>query len=376
MARIEERETKTGTSYRVVWYTKGKRQPPLTTRSKDKAEQWKRLIELHKGDQQAAARDLAKVKSQTPTLRDVALHHMERLRTERFTVQTYDSYLRTHIGPTLGSIPVDLITDDDVRRFIKKLESKLAVKTIHNICGFLSGVLSHAVKQGYIASSPYHHSMLPKAGPVEDHDKFMTRDEAQRIIKNIHSDLHRDIAGFLLSTGLRPAEMRALQVRDVNLEAQQPVVRVTKAMKQDRKTGDYIGPPKSPRSVRTVGLPPSTTGMLADHVKNREGSSPLFAGTDGQHLKREIVNWHWNQAVKRTPKLDRKPGLYALRHTHASLMLDAGMSIWELSRHMGHSSVSITERTYAHLMPDAHYKSAAFAAKALGEAEVAGQIEG
>src|SRR5690606_41933300 len=65
------------------------------------------------------------------------------------------------------------------------------------------------------------------------------------------------------------------------------------------------------------------------------------------------------------PILSKRPSLYSLRHTHASLMLDAGMEVWKLSRHMGHASQAVTENVYAHLMPDAHYQAASFAAKAL-----------
>src|SRR5690625_5895895 len=49
--------------------------------------------------------------------------------------------------------------------------------------------------------------------------------------------------------------------------------------------------------------------------------------------------------------LAKNPALYSLRHTHASLMLDQRMSLWALSRHMGHASQAITEQVYAHLMP-------------------------
>lgn len=164
----------------------------------------------------------------------------------------------------------------------------------------------------------------------------------------------------MLSTGLRPAEVRALQVKDMRLDAKQPTVRVTKAMKQDKERGDYVGPPKSQMSVRSVGLPPSAVTMLREHTEGRPDSAILFPGPQGDHMGRATLNWHWNKAVERSD-LKTKPGLYALRHTHASLMLEAGMDIWKLSRHMGHGSVSITEKVYSHLMPEAHYQAASIA---------------
>src|SRR5690625_2388188 len=73
--------------------------------------------------------------------------------------------------------------------------------------------------------------------------------------------------------------------------------------------------------------------------------------------------------------LAKNPALYSLRHTHASLMLDQRMSLWSLSRHMGHASQAITEQVYAHLMPDAHYQAAEYAERAIGEMPAARQIE-
>lgn len=373
MAVIEERENKTGTSYKVVWYHKSVRQKPVTLKSRSEAEEWKRLIELHKGDQNKAARDLAKVKSSSPALSDVAEAHFSRLRAERFTIQTYESYMKNHIRPQLGSEPVAMITDDDIRRFIAHLETKLAVKTVHNIVGTLAGILDYAVKRGDIKASPYHHSMLPKAKPREEDDLFLTADEVRKVIGNVKAEWARDIFSLMLATGLRPAEARALQVKDARLDAKHPTVRVTKAMKQDKKTGDYVGPPKSQMSVRSIGLPPSAVEMLKRYTDGKNDSDQLFPGPNGGHLSRYILNWHWNKAVERSD-LKTKPTLYALRHTHASLMLEAGMDIWKLSRHMGHGSVSITEKVYSHLMPEAHYQAAQLAQTFTAPAELTAAV--
>lgn len=361
MAVIEERKNKTGTSYRIVWYAKGKRQKPITVKNRNEAEDWKRLIELHKGDQRKAARDLAAVKSRAPKLSELARSHFDRLRAERFTVQTYESYMRNHIGPEFGHMPVNMISEDDVRRFIAKLESKLAVKTVHNVASVLGSILDYAVKRGNITASPYHHTMLPKTQPRNEDHLFLTQGEVRKVIDATKADWAKAAFSFMLSTGLRPAEVRALLVKDVDLEAKQPTVRVTKAIKQDRKTGDYVGSPKTQQSVRSVGLPPSVVKVLREVTAGKEDSEILFPGPDGGYLSRYILNNHWNRAVKASG-IKTKPTLYALRHTHASLMLSNGMDIWKLSKHMGHGSVSITEKVYSHLMPQAYYEAAQIAA--------------
>lgn len=216
--------------------------------------------------------------------------------------------------------------------------------------------------------------MLPVVERSDDDeaDMFLTRSEAAAIIEGM-SAVYRDPARLMLATGLRPGEWRALTVGDAHLDAKQPVVRVTKAVKADREAGDYIGSPKSKRSIRSVGLSPSTVETLRAYVDGRKSSERLFADPDG------ITDWVRDRvfyrafmagvrAAKADGKLEKTPSPYALRHTHASLMLDAGMDLWKLSRHMGHGSQSVTENVYAHLMPDAHRQAASFAAKALDPA--------
>lgn len=388
MASIQERKTTKGSSFRVVWRDDGT-QKVATFKAEDKALRWKRLIESVGGDEEAADRLLAQHMSTGPSLASVYDHYMKRHRGTKKTLQEYESYWRIHISKALGDIPVGEIRADDIRSLVATLEAKgRAPKTIHNVCGFLGQVLAHAQDMEWIKSSPYSAKLLPKnTAKKSERDMFLTIREAQLILDSMSG--HADAGKLMLATGIRPGELCALDVGDLNLDAKQPNLRITKAVKQDRVGGDYIDVPKSPRSVRTVGLPPSTVEVLKSWAEGKDDDEPLFtqaagpgAGAQQVRLRRKRLYQTWQRTVEKLrkpgvdnegnatkPKLSKKPALYSLRHTHASLMLDAGMSIWQLSRHLGHSSVSITETTYAHLMPDAHYQAAGFAATFTGELE-------
>lgn len=378
MAVIQERKNKTGSSFKVTWYQQGVRQKPVTVPTRAEAEQWKRLIELHKGDQNAAGRDLAKVKRTGPTVADVYEHWLERHRGTPYTKQSYQSYWENHLSPALGTLPVSMVTADDIRSIVRTMEEKKrAPKTIRNVVGSLSPILSHAVTYNWITASPWDDRLLPRARTLKvERDQFLSLDEVDLIISGLSAP---DPYRIMLATGLRPSELCALDVSDAYLDARQPSIRVTKAIKQDLVNGDYIGEPKSSRSIRTVGLPPSATEVLKAHVAGRGPAEPLFTQASGPgknaervRLRRKRLYQSWQRRVNKlrkpvegaAPALNKKPDLYSLRHTHASLMLDAGMEIWQLSRHLGHSSVTVTEKHYAHLKPDAHYAAAAFAEKA------------
>jgi len=60
------------------------------------------------------------------------------------------------------------------------------------------------------------------------------------------------------------------------------------------------------------------------------------------------------------------PRIHDCRHTHASWLVGAGMEIFQLSRRLGHESVTTTMDRYSHLLPDAMFSQASITQKALG----------
>ncbi|WP_344040014.1 phage integrase central domain-containing protein [Nesterenkonia flava] len=121
-------------------------------------------------------------------------HYMDRHRGTKKTLQEYESYWRNHVGPALGDLPVRQIRPDDIRSLVDKLERLgRAPKTIHNVCGFLSQVLGHAVTMGWAPTSPYSAKLLPKNRAVKaERDHFLTIAEANTIINAMHT--HGDAA--------------------------------------------------------------------------------------------------------------------------------------------------------------------------------------
>lgn len=370
MASVETRTGPRGTSYKVVWYDADGRKRSKTWTDRSDAEIWRTLIESVRGDEAKAVQALARQASAAMTVQAVSDHRLGLLRSTAFSRQTYESYMRNHIGPAIGDWPVDTVTEDDCRRFVLGLERKgLSPKYIGNICGWLTSVFKHADARGWRAGNPMKPEMLPAVlrTDADEADMFLTKDEAYAIIEQMPKR-HQDPARLMLATGLRPAEMRALTVGDVWLDQEQPVVRVTKAIKQDRAKGSYVGPPKSARAVRSIGVSPSAADMLRAHVEGRRSTERLFPDANGSWLPESTYYQAFTAGVARARKdgvLDKNPSPYSLRHTHASLMLAQGMDLWALSRHMGHASQAITENVYAHLMPDAHYRAAVYAANAL-----------
>lgn len=362
MASIQERKNKSGkvTSYRVLWRDKNGIQRTQSVKDQESAQQWKTLLEAVDHDTKAAERALMRSLSESPPLYAMAAEHLDRIIVRPYTITKYEGYVRNHLEP-IGNLPVDTITDTDMIHWVKWMMGRnKAPKTISNVHGFIYGVMETAVKLQHRPDNPCHGKYLPDDNATADKSTFLTMTEFNTILNYVPE--HNKIAyQFLISTGLRLGEMTALFVEDFLEGAQVPSVRVMKSYQQEN--GQWvIGPPKTPESRRTVSLAPSTTRALQEHTKGRLPDDQLFTGRKGT-LGPSHRTWQrtWNDAVrlaKEHDKLRKAPRIHDLRHSHASLMIEASMNLFDLSKRLGHKSVQTTTGIYGHLTPGAHFKAA------------------
>jgi integrase len=144
-------------------------------------------------------------------------------------------------------------------------------------------------------------------------------------------------------TGLRPSEWMALEWRDVVPTDGILVVERSFVKGALRSYG------KTNRSRRRVPLTSRAIAALEDLPPRRLDTRLVFPNTRGGHI--DLNNWRrreWSPALDAAGIPHRRP--YDLRHTFASFALDAGISIFELSRYMG-TGVRVIDRTYGHLVP-------------------------
>lgn len=362
MASIQERKNKAGriTSYRVIWRDKSGVQRSQSVKDRESAEKWKTLLEQVDHDAKAAERALVRSISQSPALYTVAAKHIGRLIVSPGMERKYKGYIKNHFDP-IGNLPVDTVTDTDMIQWTKWMIARgKSPKTIRNVHGFIHGVMATAVALDEREDNPCHGRYLPADNSTEDKSTFLTMAEFNSIIQYVPE--HNQLAfRFLISTGLRLGEMTALLVDDLRLDGSVPGVRVTKSW-QEGATEWIVGPPKTPESRRTVSLAPSTTQALTAHTGRLQPDDQVFTArnntTGPSHRTWQRV---WNHAVTQARNNDglrKTPRIHDLRHSHASLMIEAGMNLFDLSKRLGHKSVQTTTSVYGHLTPGAHFKAA------------------
>lgn len=370
MASIEERKNTAGkvTSVRVIWRDKKGGKQYLKVSNRADAEKWKHLLEAAGHDVKAAERALLRSISESPTMYTVSDKHLERILVRPYTLKKYRGYIRNHLD-TLGNLPIDTVTDTDLIQWVKYMMGKnKSPKTISNVHGFIYAVFETAVALKFRGDNPCHGKYLPENTSTEDKSTFLTMDEFNTILKYVPE--HNRIGfAFLISTGLRLGEMTALTVEDPRLDAAVPGVRVVKSF-QEVEDGWVVGPPKTEESRRTVSLPPSTVAALEERIEGKGPDDQLFTGR-ANTVGPSHRTWQrtWNDAVAKARKHDglrKKPRIHDLRHSHASLMIEAGMNLFDLAKRLGHRSVKTTTEVYGHLMPGAHFKAANLMEQILG----------
>ncbi|WP_258933177.1 site-specific integrase [Nesterenkonia pannonica] len=356
MATIEKRSGKTKTSYRVIWRHDNNRYAE-TFSSLEKAEAWVRLLKFSNNDPVATEKNLRRTESTVPTLSEISERYIGNLiDTADYTRTKYRTYMRHHLH--VIDHPVDTIGEEDIARWVAWMHREgkggkgYAPKTIKNTHGYLSSLLRYAVKLGHITWNPTEETRIPKMTPGSERNKFLTEEEFFTVLGHVE-DQFRPYAVFLFYTGLRGSEMLALTPEDFTVADGMTYVSVTKSMKRaETGPGTYVGEPKSESSRRRIDVDDDTMSVVWPLVRAAGHGNYVFPVEPIQEVT-VLYRRMWRPAVKRAQKagFTKTPKVHSLRHSHASHMLALGQPMHEVSRRLGHSSLAMTDKVYAHMVP-------------------------
>ena len=180
--------------------------------------------------------------------------------------------------------------------------------------------------------------------------KYMEKEDLNKLISHIDDEQYRFIIQFLALSGLRIGELIPLTYNDVDLTNR--TIQINKTFNPECK---IILDPKTYTSTRTVHIQTELHKLLKDIIKlSKERqvifgyrSSLLFPRVDGGYLIYQTLN---NRFKKYTSQiLEHELTLHSLRHTHASLMFENGMTLEAISERLGHKGSNITKEVYLHI---------------------------
>jgi integrase len=231
------------------------------------------------------------------------------------------------------------VRPSDVQGLVKGLAERYAAGTVRNVFDVVARLFSAAVDDRVIAASPCRNITLPRMDDTEVRPPTVA--EVTGVIAAM-PDRYRAAAVLLAGSGLRIGELLGLKVADVDF------LRRSLRVERQRLQGGVIGPPKSPRSTRTVPLSDVVLDALAKHLAAYPSGEWLFLTDDGDPL--DYPAW---QKVWRPARLKARSEMsaHALRHFFASALIAGGASVKQVQVVLGHQSPVITLRIYAHLWP-------------------------
>jgi integrase len=247
----------------------------------------------------------------------------------------YGGYLRLHILPILGTVPLGRLTTATVRRWhAGLLEDGVGPSTVAKCYRLLRAILNTAVEDHHLVANP----CTIKGGGVEPCEERAIPTIAQVYeLADAVDPRYRALVLLAALAGLRRGELFGLTRNDIDLLHRTVTVRV---QRQESKRGEeLIGPPKSAAGRRTLALPSELVPVLEEHLGRWASAEPdglLFVGVKGAAVRPGVWQREWDSA-RRTVGLPSLR-LHDLRHVAGTLAAATGAGTKEIMRRLGHST--------------------------------------
>jgi integrase len=293
---------------------------------------------------------------------------------------TYNSYVQhveCHIAPHIGSVKLQKLSGSQINALYAKLAESgkqdgkkgLSPMTIHHVHSCLHKACKDAVRWGHLSRNPLDAADPPrKQGDDAREMRTWSKEQLKAFLGVMKDERLSSLWHVIAMTGMRRGEAIGLRWSDVDLENAWLAVRRA-LIPTSREV--VVSEPKTAKGRRVVALDPSTVEVLKcqaahqlDEQTGCEGwveTGLVFTQEGGEALDPESVSRYWRQAVKKS--LLPAIRLHDLRHTHATLALQAGIHPKVVSERLGHATISITLDTYSHAIPAMQEEAAALIAQ-------------
>ena len=280
--------------------------------------------------------------------------------------------LENHLRPAFGAYKLDKLTPAIIQQQVNKWakdynQNNGGFKLYGQLHSFNKRILQYATSLQAIPFNPAKDILVPKLKKEKSKTKIkhFTDSELKQFFEYLDSlDQTRfknlfcvTLYKFLLATGCRINEALALEWSDIDLD--NAVVHVTKTLNYKLETNS----PKSKASEREIDIDPKTVSMLKQYKHRQIQEAWKIGKTETvvfSNIIKKYLNYNsleYNLKVHFTRANVPNIGFHGFRHTHASLLLNAGIPYKELQHRLGHSTLSMTMDTYSHLSKESAKKA-------------------
>lgn len=308
------------------------------------------------------------------------------------TIHTY-KHLLPHPCTYFNGVLVKDITPDQYQDFLLWLQEErgLAIKSIQSIHGLLNALFRHAVQRGQIKVSPCVGAKIPKEEDQEDLEldfdeeaevpNFLEKDQLARIMAVAKQKIEKattpreafDWRQFVRSiyimahSGIRIGELSVLEPRKISINKLK--IRISATLYDKEGLSNYqIGPPKTKSSRRLVDISERVAAVIEAQYKdvkafrlmtgpvyhkNKDGREFVFINPTEQLPGYPLRPARFNEMLDSVLVAAGFPSKFitahGLRHTYTSLSAEAGVSLDDIRKQLGHSKDEMTTRVYLHV---------------------------
>lgn len=272
----------------------------------------------------------------------------------------YAQIVNSHLKPALGTLKLKQLRPTNIQRYLNEKagpkdpgEKRLSSTTLHHHYAVLHAALRYAVRMQLLCTNACDAINAPKVRRTE-----MTVLNASEVAELLLGLMGKDVyipVVIAVYTGLRRGEVLGLKWGDLDLENGR--LTLTRSLQRLEGVTSF----KSPKNERgrTISIAPFLVGELRMHYKQQleskmaardkyEDNDLVCARPDGTPLNPGSYSSRFRDLVDKmdVPRIR----LHDLRHIHATLLLDGGVSLKVVSERLGHSTTRLTGDTYAHIL--------------------------
>lgn len=252
------------------------------------------------------------------------------------------------IAPDLKLVDVTRLEYQQILNTFAKTHEKATTMDFHHQ---LKAALMDAYDEGYLKRDPTRKVVVKGKEPSEKKAKYLNEFELKLLLRHLDLSTFPSFDWLILviaKTGLRFGEALGLTKNDIDLEHQ--TINVDKTWDYKSYSGGFR-PTKNTSSVRKVSIDWKLAMQLNRVIQDFPEDKPLFA-------QKRVFNSTVNNILK---KYCEELGItvisvHGLRHTHASLLLFAGVSIASVAKRLGHADMTTTQQTYLHIIQELENK--------------------
>ncbi len=276
------------------------------------------------------------------------------------THQDYKEIMERYVSETIGKKKLEHIKAIHLQDLYAEMqnERELSPRVIRYTNTILKSAFGYAVKQDILFKNPAKMVELPKIKMREM--VILTKDEALIFLEASKKERIATLFSFLLASGCRPGEAIGLKWQDLSFDRN--TVEIKRVVVWSRKGGGWeFNEPKTAKSRRTIPLPVSLVKELKKHrIRQCEERIKLasvwqdfdliFPSQVGTPLTMGRITRVFKR-IKKDAGIKKPLRLYDLRHSTATLLLQANVNPKVVSERLGHSTITLTLDVYSHVLP-------------------------